>query len=881
MTRTLKRMLRRIRYWRGRNEREQLLREEMEFHIDGLARDLMNDGMSEDDARYAARRRFGNMAQQAEDSRGTWISRWFDDAMRDFKYTLRSLCREAGFTTFAILTIALGIGASTTIFSVVNALLLRPLPFKDPSRLVWVANNTGDGLSSKTIQVGHFVDLRDRSQSFSEMAAYFAFYGVGDNKLTGSGEPERISGVPVSQNFFSLLGVTPQIGRTFNAEECLWQGPKAVMLSHGLWTRRFASDPKIVGQKLNINEEPYTVVGVLPETFDFSTVFAPGQHIDLYLPFPLTEQTNRWGNTLSIIGRLKPGVSIDAARTELTTLAGEIERLNPQRNLVRPALTMLEEQVSGRLRLALIVLASAVGVVMLIVCANLSNLQLARTATRQKEMAIRTAIGAGRSRLIRQMLTESVVLSCCGAVLGIILAMFGVKLLSSQDAISIPLLQSVRLDLWALGFTSLVAVATGLLFGLVPALQIRPAGVHDALKDGTRGSSQGRGHTWIRNTLVVSEIAFACVLLVGAGLLLRSFLQVLDLNLGFQPERAAAVRIDPDSRYDTNEKRNAYFSEALRRVKEIPGIEAAGLTDVLPYGRNRNWGIGVPGIVFERGANPSPFPRIVTEGYFRAMGIPMKQGRDFTESDLPNSEPVIILNETLANRLWPGQNPLGRKVIAGGRNERQVIGIVGDVRHLALEAEAGPEMYMSIRQVADYSSVDLVVRTSLPPATLASSVRQALKPIEPNLPAADFRTLNTLVDKAVSPRKAVVLLLGGFAGFALILASLGIYGVISYSVNQRTQEIGIRMALGASAGDLKAGILGQTLGLTAVGLILGVVAAWALSRLLSGLLFGVEAADPLTFAAIVAIFTAVAGVAGYLPARRAAQVDPITALRAD
>jgi len=804
-----------------------------------------------------------------------------DSFLQDLRYTLRTLRRDAGFTTFAILIVGLGIGASSTVFSIVNALLLRPLPFRDPSRLVWIANHdeTG-GLSGQTTQVGHFLDLRAQNQSFSDVAAYFAFYGVGDNKLTGQGEPERLSGVPVSQNFFPLLGVRPQLGRLFNAAECKWNGPKAVLLSHGLWVRRFASDPGIVGRPLTLNNEPVTVVGVLPASFDFASVFAPGSHIDLYSPFPLSAETNRWGNTLAIVGRLKPGVALATAQAEVTILSARLTKAHAnERNEFDAKLSFLSKHVSSRLRPALIVLTCAVGVVMLIVCANLSNLLLARTAVRQKEIAIRTALGASRGRLIRQTLTESVVLSCGGATLGLILAIVGTRALTRLDAISIPLLQSVRTDVSALGLTLLMAVLTGLLFGMVPALQVPALSVHSALKDTSRGSTEGKRHSWIRGTLVVSEIAFACALLVGAGLLIRSFLRVLDVNLGFQPERAAAVRVDPSQQYSTQAQQNAYFDEVLRRVREVRGIDAAGLSDALPLGRNRGWGVRAKGHVYKQGEYPDAFVRVVSDGYLRSMGIPLKAGRDFTERDLPSTEQVIVINETMARRLWPGQDAMGQVVEAD--KDRRVVGIVGDVRHLALEQGAGNEMYLPIRQCGDFASVDLVVRTMLPPPELASSVRAALKPIEPNLPATDFRTLQQLVDKAVSPRRFVVWLLGGFALFALVLASLGIYGVISYSVNQRTQEIGIRMALGASAGDLQAGIILQTLGLAAIGMMLGAAVSWALARALSGLLFGVTPADPATFGGMVIVLTAVATMAGYIPARRASRIDPMVALRAD
>jgi predicted permease len=798
---------------------------------------------------------------------------------QDVRYAVRTLRRDYGFTIFAILIVGLGVGASCTVFSVVNTLLIHSLPFRNPERLVWLANHedaTGD-MSAKTSQVDHFLDLRENNQSFTDVAAYMAFYGIGDAKLIGNGEPERLTSVPVTQNFFALLGIEPRIGRQFSADECKFNGPKAVMLSDAIWRRRFAADPSIVGRALPFDGGPATVVGVLPASFDFGTVFAPGTRIDIFEPFPLSPETNRWGNTLSIVGRLKPGATLKSAQAEVTVLGKLDKQAHADRNDFEPMLYGLAEHVSGRLRPALFVLAAAVGVVMLIVCANLSNLLLARGATRQKEIAIRAALGASKRRLIRQMLTESLMLSCCGAVVGLVLAWVGTRVLSHLSSVSIPLLGEVHIDASVMGFTLLIAVTTGLLFGLLPALHVRDVKLYDTLKDSTRGSSQGRGHAWIRNALVVSEIGLACVLLVGAGLLIRSFLRVLDVNMGFRPDRSAALRIDPNSSYKTQEQRNTYFTDALHRVLDVPDIEAAGLSDALPLGHNRSWGIAAKGVVYTPENYPNGFPRIISDGYFHAMGIPLKKGRDFSERDDKPALAVIILNETCARNLWPGQDPIGK--IVAEDVDRTVVGVVGDVHHMALEEGSGNEFYIPIRQTGDYGSVDLVVRTSMPTTELAGRLREALRPIEPDLPTQNLRTLQTLVDRAVSPRRFVVILLGGFAGFALILASLGIYAVISYSVSQRTQEIGIRMALGASAEMLQKSILLQTLGLAASGMAAGIAASWVLARTLSGMLFGVTPSDPLTFAAMVVILAAVAVLAGYLPARRASRIEPMSALR--
>jgi predicted permease len=802
-----------------------------------------------------------------------------ENLLQDLRYTLRTLRRDAGFTTFAILIIAFGIGASSTVFSVLNTLLVRPLPFKDPQNLVWIANKSQEenDLSGQTVQVGRMLDLRERNKSFSDIAGYFAFYGTGDSTLTGNGEPERLSTVPVSQNFFPLLGVQPQIGRLFTADEAKWNGPKAVLLSHALWERRFGADPRIVGTAIRLDNEPVTVIGVMPASFDFGSIFAPGTRIDLYSAFPLSRETDRWGNTLALVGRLKPGVSIPSAQAEANVLGAQITKEHPNQNGLDPKLTFLAQHVSGRVRPALIVLACAVGIVMLIVCANLSNLLLARTATRQKEMSIRTALGAGRWRLIRQLLTESVVLTSCGALLGLGMAIAATRAMAHLTAFHIPLLASVRVDAGALAFTVVMALGAGVVVGLAPALQVSLIPLTASL--GQRGSSESARHRDIRGALVVAEIAFACVLLVGAGLLMRSFIRVLDVNLGFRPESAASLRIDPNSSYDTPARRNGYLDEALRRVRAIQGVTAAGVSDGLPLGRNRTWGAAAKGQTYKKGEFPLSFVHVVSDGYLKAMGITLVKGRDLTERDTLGSTPVILVNETLARRLWPGQDPIGKIILGGCAKERQVVGVVSDVRHMALEKGSGSEMYIPMRGCSDTPSWNLVVRSRLPLGTLSQSVEESLRPIAPDLPKGAMRPLIQLVDSAVSPRRFIVFLLTGFAGFALMLASLGIYGVISYSVNRRTQEIGIRMALGATRSDVQGSIVGQTLVLAAVGLVGGMAASWAVARTLSGLLFGISYGDPLTFAFAAGVLLLIAALAGYLPARRAARIDPMTALR--
>jgi len=872
-----KRSRRRLRYWLARSERQRLLWEEMEFHIESMVQDLVAQGSPEPEARAAARRKFGNMTQNSEEARSVWIAHWMSDLMQDLRYSFRGMRRDFGFTAFTILIAGLGIGASSTVFSVVNALLLRPLPFRDPGRLVWITN--GDDWTST--QAEHYADLRELNRSFSDLAG-FAGYGVGDRQLTGSGEPERLTSVPVTGNFFAVLGVQPAIGRLFTTEECQgrYSAPPAMLLSYSFWRSRFASDPNVVGRKLTLNNRPVTVVGVLPASFDFGSVFAPGTPIDIFVPWPLTDKTKPMGNTMKIIGRLKPGAAVQGAQAELTMLGKQLESQHPERNPIVPRLVPLEQHVSGPVSPALFVLACAVGVVMLIVCANLSNLQLARLGTRQKEMAMRAALGAGRSRLLRQMLTESVALSCCGAVLGLVLAAAGTRELAHLHAFNLPLLESVRIDGSALLFTLLAAVASGVLFGLLPALRVTVLSLREGMQDGGRGSSGGKRQAWVRDGLVVSELALACILLVGAGLLTRSFLRVLEVNLGFQPERAAALRIDPSFRISSFAQQNSFIDDALHRARSVPGILAAGITDAVPLRDDRSWAVSAVGQVYGKShPPPEPFIRVVSDGYFEAAGIPLRSGRTFTESDRASRERVVVVNETLARTLWPSQNPVGQMITTDGG--RRVVGVVADVRHAALETASGSEMYLPMRQTADYAAMQLVVQTALPPDSLAAGIRTALRPIDPNLPVREFVTFRDLFDKAVSPRRFLVLLLAGFAAFALILASLGIYAVISYSVSQRVQEIGIRMALGASARDLQSRILLRTLGLAAGGLALGMTASRVLSTALGSLLFGVTSGDPITFILMGTLLIAVAAVAGYIPAWRASRIDPMAALRSN
>jgi predicted permease len=861
--------------------------DELLLHLQLRTDQLIREGLSPDEARAEAERRFGSIDEERARFQSAARRRegrrrfreWIEIVGQDMRYAFRTLNRDAAFATFAVLIVGLGIGASVTVFSLVNGVLLRPLPFRDPQNLIWISNISDDGRSEWRLQVSHFVDLGRRSKSLDEIAGYYGYYKTGNSALLDRGEIQRLTRVPVTCNFFPFLGIKPILGRSFSPDECLQNAAPTLLLTEATWRQRFASDPTIVGRTLTINDQPMMVIGVVPSSFDFPSIFAPGTAIEFFSPFPLSEQTDRQGNTLVTLGRLKPNVSVDRARPELVQLGKDLTAEFPRRNTIRPKVLRLDERINGQVRPALFVLACAVGVLMLIVCANLSSLQFARMTSRQRELAVRLALGAGRRRLIRQTLTESLMLAGAGAALGIVLSVAGTKIVSQLRAFDIPMLSRVNIDVTALGVATLVAIATGLFIGLLPALHT-PSDVHDALKDGLRGSTRGGRHAQVRSALVVAEIAMACVLLVSSGLLVRSFLRVLDVQLGFRPEATTTLRVDPTKRIVDQTTANAYYADIIRRARAIPGVKDAALADLLPFAGNRSWAFAGAGQVYPRGQMPEGFVRVVSDGYFKTMGIRFSAGRDFTQGDTPEAEPVVIINESLAQTLWPGTDPIGQVMGQGCWPKGcRVVGVVANVRHNALEGEFTGEVYFPIRQFGDYSIVNLVVRTDLAPAQLAASVRSALGPIAPDAVKNQWRPLQQLIDKVASPRRFIVVLLGAFAGFALILAALGIYALISYGVTQRTAEIGIRLALGASASQVHASILRGTLALTGVGVTLGVLATLVLVPSLSGMLFGVQWTDPASFGFALVLLVAVGAAAGHFPARRASRVDPGAALR--
>jgi predicted permease len=798
--------------------------------------------------------------------------------VEDIRYALRRIRREPGFAIFATLIVALGVGAVTAVFSVMSPLMLRPLPFRESERLAWVANAASGGMSSVTSRVANLRDYRERAQSFEAMTGYFAFFDYGSYNLVGDGPPERLIGAGIAQDFLDVLGVRPLLGRGFTTEESVWNGRPAAILTHEFWMRRFGGDPKVLGQKMVLNNQSTEIVGVLPQTFDFASTFAPASHVDFLTPFPIADETDRWGNTLAIIGRLKPGVTIERAQAELDRINRELKEADPNRWGLRATVSALQDHIAGNFRAPLLVLVAAAGLVLAVACVNLSNLLLARAHRRAAEMSVRSALGASRGRLISQLLTESLILAVCGGAAGALLAFIVTEWVASTAAISIPMLRTISIDGTALGVALVLTLVTGLVIGIAPALQVSHGQEASTLKEASRGASEGRRSAAVREALVVGEVALACVLLIDGGLLLRSFIHVLDVDLGFRPEGRVVWEIGSQREFPNNAARVAFYEDVADRVRAVPGVEAVGLTDTPPLGRNREWGIRAKGRVYKPNEGSGAFPRLVDSRYLEVMGIAVVAGRHFTPKLTETSPKEIILNQTAAADLFPGLNPIGQVVLLGD-GEWPVVGVAADVRHQSLEQGSGSEMYYPLAQNPDFSTLAMVVRSRLPLSALAGGVRAALRTADPAMPTDDFHPLGAVVDRAISPRRFVLEIIGAFAGAALLLAALGIYAVLSYSVSQRTREIGIRIALGETSARVRQRVVGRTVRLAAIGVVLGCALAFAASRLLQSLLYGVGPADVVSFAGTAVLLVAVSALAGYLPARRASMTDPVEALR--
>jgi predicted permease len=798
--------------------------------------------------------------------------------MNDLKFALRQLLKNPGFTAVAVLTLALGIGACTAMFSVVHAVLLRPLPFQEPERLVWIENVGSGGLSARTTRVDNFLEWREQNKSFEKLGAYFAFFDYARFTLLDHGEPQRLRGVGISQNLLDVLGVRPLLGRGFTAEECVWNGRKAALLSHAFWQQHFNGDRSVVGRSITLNGDPTEVVGVLPPSFDFDSVFAPGTEVAMLLPFALTEETARWGNTIFAIGRLKPSVTIRQAQAEFDVISRQVAAAHPERGGFGARMTGLEESIRGSFRTAMFILSGAVSCVLLITCVNLSNLLLARANARRKEFAVRSALGASPWRLVRQILIESMVLAFGGCAFGVQLAFAITAFLARLKAFSIPLLQTTAVDPTVLAFTVVLSGLAGLVCGILPAWQLWRGGARENLSDAGERGSGGKSASLLRRSLVVAEVALACVLLVAAGLLIRSFAEVLNVDLGFQSKSSVAWRADPVRAFKSLAEGNRYYDQLVEKVAAIPGVESVGLTDTLPLGRNRTWGAGAKGVTYPPGTYPIAFPRMVDHRYLQTMRIPLRSGRYFDSRDTADTENVIVINETMARGLWPGQEAVG-EVVRVGRSDWRVVGVVGDVRHGTVEERSGAEMYLNFRQIDDWNAIEIVVRATRPPQSIVPDVRAALKACDPTLPNSEFTTLEQIVDHAVAPRRLIRNLLGTFSSLALLLASLGLYGVIAYSVSHRTRELGIRMAIGAQRGDVLRLVLSEGLTTAGIGVVLGLIGALLTTRFLQGMLFGVSATNLLIFAINALILMAVALAACLIPALRAARIDPMEALR--
>ena len=870
-------------------------RDELQFHIDSKVEDLVAQGWSAADARAEAERQLGDLqalravgealGQQRQQHLNRWA--WLTACIHDARLALRVFTRNRGYALVTTLVIALGVATNATVFSVVDVMLLRSLPFPNAHELTWLSSGAASaatrrpsaGLSSVTYTVDAFEAFQASNRGFASVTSYNPFFGNSDYLLSGRGEAQAIDGVMVASNFFQTLGVQPAHGRLFVAEEYVENGRPAVLLSHGFWRRQFGSDPTLVGRTITIDQRPVTVVGVLPASFDFGSVFAPGQSFDIFVPLVMDALRDD-GNTLAIVGRMKPGVTVAQAQAEADGLFPRLQREHPEWwGDYTSKVTALGDHVRGHLRRPLLVLWSAVGLLLLMACVNVSSLLLARVSARDQEFAMRATLGASRPRLFSLLLAESAVLTGLGALLGLVLAVALTRWLSQQDAMILPLLDRAAVGPATLWWTAALVATMTLVFAIVPMLRLSRDHAEHALRDSGRGIAGRHGLERLRAALVVVQVALACVLLVGASLLLRSFVNVLDVDLGFTPSRASAIEIVYDGSGGGDESAVA-LRQLLERVQATPGVESAGVVDMLPLGRNRSWGLRAPGAVYRDNHEMAARIRVVTPGYLEAMGMRLRAGRSFSWSDAESREPMVIINEAAARRHWPGRSPLGQRaeVTLDGWKPARIVGILADVRGQSIEASSDPEMYLPV-WLAGPAGAELVVRSSLPLATLAPSVMRILRDENPLQPATQLRPLQQLVDRSVSPRRFFVMLVSGLAVLGLALAALGIFGVISYAVKQRTRGIGVRMALGASTGQVRREVLIRSLRLAAVGLLAGTVASYVVAGTISSLLFGTTPTDPWSYAGVALLIMVLAAVAGYLPARHASRVDPMTALR--
>ena len=866
---------------RGMLRRDRLdrdLDDELRSHLEMRAADNMAAGMSASEARYDAQRRFGNTTRMKEDTWEADIIGWLDAAARDFRYALRMLYRSPGFTAVAVLTLALGIGANTAIFSVVDAVLLRPLPYPEPDRLVriWESSLKFDS-PRNTVNPLNFLDWRDQSKSFESMAAILGLM----TNLSSHGQPIAVQGMQVSPEFFSVLRVAPQLGRPFNAADGIPGQDRTIVLSDELWQRQFGADPAIVGQKIDVNGLPYEVIGIMPKGFSF-----PKLKAEVWTPLPLT-RSEEWkgGRYLTVAARLKPGVSIDQARQDMLRVASFTTRARPDNNKNWSAnvFPMLEDATQG-VRRPLWVLLASVGFLLLIACANVANLLLMRGTGRLREMAVRSALGAARLRIIQQLLVESLLLSLAGMATGLLFAHLGLRSLLALIPESAPLPRSepIAIDERVLLFTFLASLCTAVLFGLAPALRLSRVDLQNALKQGTLRGGVG-GHQTLRRCFVVAEVSLALLLSVGAGLMLRSFARLISVDPGFSREHLLTMHLwTSPARYHDDLKRSQYFGQILAEIRNSPGVQAAGSTHFLPLTESTS------GSCFSPADQPAPTPAeapsaqflIISAGYFAAMGTPMRMGRDFYDRDTFNSPPVAIVNHAFVEHFFSGQNILGKRLRVCWTIEKpvEIIGVVADARQADLQGAPEPTIFLSNSQAPMYFAT-LVVRAAGDPRQIARAAEAAVHRVDPDQAVSHIQTMEAVFSDSVSsPRFQAVLLLV-FAGLAVALAMIGVYGVVSYSVSQRTNEFGIRVALGALSADVVRLVLREALTLAGIALGLGLAGSLALSRLLQSLLFEVAPTDPATLALVSCVIFGVSALAAALPARRATRIDPMIALR--
>jgi putative ABC transport system permease protein len=807
------------------------------------------------------------------------------DFLKDVRFGLRMLLRQPLFTLAAVLTLALGIGANTAIFSVVNGVLLRPLPYTDPERLVAVWS-TGEGEREEgDSSYLNFTDWREQTRSFEGMAAYRSWYYT----LTGMGDPRRVVVARVTAGFFPLLGVSPFAGRTFLPEEERPNSERVAVISYEFWQRDFGGDRAALGRQLTLNTQPYTIVGILPRGFR-PPLEDEGEEVYTTVADEKSDLAERGAFVMTVLGRLKPGVTLEQAQGDIGRVAGDLARQYPDVNAKTTAYVVgLHEQQVGKIQTALWILFGAVGLVLLIACSNVANLLLARAAARQKEMAIRTALGAGRWRIVRQLLTESLLLAALAGVAGVLLALWGVDTLVALGPESLPRLGEVHADASVFGFALLLSTLTGVLFGLAPALKASRPELEETLREGGRGSTAGRNRQRLRGLLIVSETALALVLLVCAGLLVKSFVRLVQVDPGFKPENVMTLSVSLTvEKYKDPTRRVAFVEQSLERVRAVPGVSQAAFTARLPFSNSDALGnFEIVGRPAPRNSSEKPLSnmRTITPDYFRVMGIPLRAGRYFNSQDRKGGTGAAIVNESLARRYWPDKNPVGQHIRGVGINlngdeppEWEIVGVVGDVHHTGLDKKPEPALYFPYEQNT-WSSGTFVVRTTVEPSTLAAALRREVMSVDKDQPVVDVQPLTEMISESVAQPRFYMILLGAFSAVGLVLALIGIYGVVSYAVTERTHEMGIRLALGATPADVLRLMIRHGMFFALAGIAIGIAGAFAATRYMSALLFGVAATDSLVFAGVPVLLAAVALAACYVPARRATKVDPMVALR--